>query len=202
MSDTQFVFWPPCKFFLDGHVYKQCAPKGFEINASSPGSRKGISLIQPQSPRELALQIGTSTLRFELPSSLDWGNTELEDGKRERTARGCYTAVQCVEGLDLHWIGETLSWRMESGNGRQGAVILPCNVRMDGIVIGLGKHGDGGWKAGTDCKGLLYCLVTGGEVGCRLENELAARSGWRQCWAARGLADADMDEGSTHSKVT
>ena len=91
---------------------------------------------------------------------------------------------------------------MESGNGRQGAVILPCNVRMDGIVIGLGKHGVGGWKAGTDCMGLLYCLVTGGEVGCRLENELAARSGWRPYWAARGLADADMDEGSTHSKVT
>ena len=31
---------------------------------------------------------------------------------------------------------------------------------------------------------------------------LAARSGWRLYWAARGLADADMDEGSTHSKVT
>ena len=31
---------------------------------------------------------------------------------------------------------------------------------------------------------------------------LAARSGWRLYWVARGLADADMDEGSTHSKVT
>ena len=91
---------------------------------------------------------------------------------------------------------------MESGSGRHGAVILPCKVRMDGIFIGLGKHGVGVWKAGTDGMGLLYCLVTGGEVGCRLENELAARSGWRPYWAARGLADADMDEGSTHSKVT
>ena len=31
---------------------------------------------------------------------------------------------------------------------------------------------------------------------------LAARSGWRLYWAARGPADADMDEGSTHCKVT
>lgn len=76
MSDTPFVFWPPCKYFLDGRVYEHCAPSYFEINASSPGARKGISLIQPRSTFELALQIGTSTLRFELPNSLDWANTD------------------------------------------------------------------------------------------------------------------------------
>jgi len=57
-------------------VYEHCAPRGFEINAISPGSRKGISLIQPQSSRELALQIGTSILRLEIPNSFDMKSTE------------------------------------------------------------------------------------------------------------------------------
>ena len=61
----------------------------------------------------------------------------MEDGKRERTAWGCYTAWLRTAKL-------AAGWRMR----------------------------------------------------------LAARSGWRLYWAARGLADADMDMGSTHCKVT
>jgi hypothetical protein len=80
-----------------------------------------------------------------------WGGCDevvLGDERARRGARSC--------------------WRGPSEyNGRS----MECIVRMDGIVIGLGKHGVGGWKAGTDGMGLLYCLVTDGEVGCRLENE-------------------------------
>ena len=69
----------PCHYSLDGRVYQHCAPSGFEINANSPGSRKGISMIKTQSLREVALQIGTSTLRFEIPSTFNYSQSEPVD---------------------------------------------------------------------------------------------------------------------------
>ena len=70
------IFFPLSNFSVDGRVYEHSAPSYFEVDAKSPGSRKGISMAIPRSGRELALQIGTKLLRFEIPEKVKFSETE------------------------------------------------------------------------------------------------------------------------------
>ena len=66
-------FWPREAFYVNGRVHANAIPAahvlGDSVAVYGPGTRKGIQVIKPTKPGELALKIGPSEVRFDVPKT-------------------------------------------------------------------------------------------------------------------------------------
>ena len=101
------VQWPPRRYPLDDGVV-----------AADQGA-KALARMRRSRPRRRA-----GETRSEELLARTFGVQRQEHG------------VQCADGRDLHWIGGTRSWRMESGYGRHWVAILPGYGRRSWLPAG------------------------------------------------------------------